>query len=667
VCPADPVFEVELILPLLHHATMNQRFRLLLTLLLLGCAARLSAQGTAFTYQGQLGDGGAPANGSYDFRFAIYNAVTNGSQTGPPVTNTAVPVSNGLFTVTLNFGPGIFTGSNCWLDIGVRTTGIGNYTALVPRQPVLPVPYAIFSTTASNLSGALSSSQLTGTIPSAQISGTYSNPVNFTNSGNNFSGTFAGNGAALNSLNASQLVSGTVADARLSANVALLDHSQTYTGNNTYNGSNQFNGANNFTNLGNNFTGSFFGNGLVGWITVPSDSVQAAIDTGYMLTSSQFTTVTLPTDTNLLGYIVRISGAGSGGWRVGQGTNQSIIGNFISYKNSAWVQANGGGAATWRCLASSADGSLMYAGSASLTGIFISTDSGHNWGGGGVPAGSSWYGVACSADGSRVFAAPRNANIQYSFNAGNTWTNVAGSSQPWTAIACSADGTRILAAASPGRLWTNGAVWGATGPAGNSNWTAVASSASGINLAATIGGGGIFTSSTGGASWANNSPVNANWTAVVVSADGSKMAAAAFNNSIYLSTNAGASWYKSAAPTNNWTCLAASADCTRLVAGVSNSVLYASVNFGATWNTLGSPTNKAWSAICSSADGSRLAAGVNNSLTGYLYYSSGSAQITTLTSTNGFLSGSQGSAVELQHIGNGRFMPVSSAGVLWAN
>ena len=32
------------------------------------------AQGTAFTYQGQLNSGGSPANGFYDFHFALSNA-----------------------------------------------------------------------------------------------------------------------------------------------------------------------------------------------------------------------------------------------------------------------------------------------------------------------------------------------------------------------------------------------------------------------------------------------------------------------------------------------------------------------------------------------------------------------------------------------------------------
>ena len=35
------------------------------------------AQGTAFTYQGQLQSTGAPANGLFNLRFAIYNSPTN--------------------------------------------------------------------------------------------------------------------------------------------------------------------------------------------------------------------------------------------------------------------------------------------------------------------------------------------------------------------------------------------------------------------------------------------------------------------------------------------------------------------------------------------------------------------------------------------------------------
>src|SRR5258706_2539566 len=63
-----------------------------------------AAQGTAFTYQGRLNAQGSPADGAYDLRFGLYDAASSGAQQGPILTNSAVAVSNGLFTVTLDFG-----------------------------------------------------------------------------------------------------------------------------------------------------------------------------------------------------------------------------------------------------------------------------------------------------------------------------------------------------------------------------------------------------------------------------------------------------------------------------------------------------------------------------------------------------------------------------------
>jgi hypothetical protein len=124
---------------------------------------RICAQGTAFTYQGQLYDSGGPANGSYDFAFQLFTSVSNGSAVGPTLTNSATAVSNGLFVVTLDFGPGIFTGPNYWLDISVETNGAGAFYELTPRQAVTPTPYAIYANTATNLSGTLPVAQLSGT------------------------------------------------------------------------------------------------------------------------------------------------------------------------------------------------------------------------------------------------------------------------------------------------------------------------------------------------------------------------------------------------------------------------------------------------------------------------------------------------------------------------
>jgi hypothetical protein len=157
-------------------------------LLLSSFAAPLAtahAQGTAFTYQGHLNDGSGPANGTYDVQFTLYPTNVTGSALAGPVTNSATAVSNGLFTSTIDFGSGVFTGTNCWLDVAVRTNGADGFTELTPRQPVTPVPYAIFANTASNL---------IGTLPAAQLpAGVLTNGA----SGINLSGTFTGDGSGL--------------------------------------------------------------------------------------------------------------------------------------------------------------------------------------------------------------------------------------------------------------------------------------------------------------------------------------------------------------------------------------------------------------------------------------------------------------------------------------
>jgi trimeric autotransporter adhesin len=104
------------------------------------------AQGTAFTYQGQLQHNGSSANGKYDFQFSLFDAMTNGSQVGVSVTSLGVGVTNGLFTTMMDFGPGVFTGQALWLQIGVETNGGGgNFTPLGVLQPLTPTPYAMYS------------------------------------------------------------------------------------------------------------------------------------------------------------------------------------------------------------------------------------------------------------------------------------------------------------------------------------------------------------------------------------------------------------------------------------------------------------------------------------------------------------------------------------------
>ena len=741
--------------------------RVLTAVLFLSAATRLWAQGSTISYQGQLSVSGSPANTNYDFRFAVYDAVTNGNLLSLWQTNAAVPVSNGLFHVALNFGASLFNGasngSNDWLEVDVRAAGASGFTALTPRQPILPAPYAIFATSASNLLGSVPAAQISGTLSASMLSGAYTNAVNFSNG--TFAGAFAGNGAGLTNLNAASLSSGTVADARLSANVALLSTNQTFTGSNTFagttlltNGNNVFQGSfagngagltnlnaaalasgaallntnqtftgsntfagvalllnsnntvagsffgngagltnlnasalafgtvanarlstnvallftnqtftgtNNFagptlltnvnnvfqgsfagtaagtfagngasltnlnasyltngtvadarlstnvpllntnqiftgsntfagvatlTNWNNTFQGSFFGNGFVAWNAVAGTSQQAARDHGYMLTNPALTTVILPTSPLTNGDIVRVSGANANGWSVMANSSQTIIGHFASYSNCLPAQMLSG---SYTNIAMSADGVRLYMVNQNATGLSSSSDSGETWSTINLSGYFSY--VACSANGKIVYAAPTTGNIRKSTDGGATWTTTSITTSGF--ISCTADGSRLF-----------------TG--------SIACSGNGTCLAA-LGSGTIYLS---------NSP---------------------------------ASWTTIPSPASPVSCLAASSDCTCLVAGTSPGLLYASANHGATWTALTS-TNQYWSGAWMSPDGSKLAAAATTSgtIAGGLYRAAVIPLPNTAT-TN--LTGSFGAAVELQYLGNGQFMPVSSTGTLWAN
>ncbi len=156
------------------------------------------AQGTAFTYQGRLNDGGLPANGLYDIRAGLYTTNSGGTVFAGPITNSAVAISNGLFTISLDYG-NVLDGTTYWLQVAVRTNGGSAFVIVSPRQQLTPAPYAVFAEGA-NAAG------LAGTLPSGSLSGSYSGAVMFSNAADSFSGNGTGltnvNAAALNGMSA---------------------------------------------------------------------------------------------------------------------------------------------------------------------------------------------------------------------------------------------------------------------------------------------------------------------------------------------------------------------------------------------------------------------------------------------------------------------------------
>lgn len=179
------------------------RIQLIVGVLGVCVTSSATGQSTAFTYQGLLEDSAAPANGLHDFRFSLFDAAVAGTQVGTTRCIDNMSVTDGLFTVELDFGQQ-FTGTAArHLQIEVRDdtgrdcTDLTGFVVLGSRQRITAAPRAASALVADN------ASQLGG-----QASAFFRNATN---------------------INA-----GTLADARLSTNVALLGGAQTFTGAKTF-------------------------------------------------------------------------------------------------------------------------------------------------------------------------------------------------------------------------------------------------------------------------------------------------------------------------------------------------------------------------------------------------------------------------------------------------
>lgn len=132
----------------------TRRFGTLITALaaLAGTALAQVPLGTTITYQGRLEDGGSPANGSYDFRFELYDASTGGALVAPAQFADDLGVADGIFTAMVDFGSA-FGESARWIEVAVRDgASVGAYTVLTPRQIVTPAPVALYALDGGNWS-----------------------------------------------------------------------------------------------------------------------------------------------------------------------------------------------------------------------------------------------------------------------------------------------------------------------------------------------------------------------------------------------------------------------------------------------------------------------------------------------------------------------------------
>lgn len=93
------------------------------------------AYSQAFTYQGFLRVNGAPQTGTFNMRFTLFSVPNGGTPLGNGPIALSVPVTSGLFTVSLNFGPlTLWGGAPRWLQIEVANPpNSTNYVPLNPR------------------------------------------------------------------------------------------------------------------------------------------------------------------------------------------------------------------------------------------------------------------------------------------------------------------------------------------------------------------------------------------------------------------------------------------------------------------------------------------------------------------------------------------------------
>jgi hypothetical protein len=552
-------------------------------------------------YQGRITVGGTNFTGTGQFRFAFVNNGATQTYWSNGTSTVAVPVTKGLYSVLLG-------------DTGMN-----------------PIPSSVFTNSDVRLRV-----WFTNSVAGAQL---LSPDQRITAGGYAFMAANVPNGLitsaklADNAVTSTKIAAGAVGSAQLSSNITISG-----------------------TVTATNFTGSFSGNaagltnipGQFRWTVVSGTNQQAQVNSGYLVTNAAQTRVTLPASPSI-GDTVRISGAGAGGWKVVQNNGQAIL-NPNGAASIGWTPSETN--RQWYSIASSADGSKLVS---VVDGgkIYTSTNSGVSWQS--TATNRAWYTVASSADGAKLAAVVYGGQIYTSTNSGAGWT-ARDANRNWTAIASSADGTKLVAAGYGANIYTSidsGASW--TPRSSPLTWTSIASSSDGTKLAITHYGGVIYTSSNGGTNWLASGSPTQNWNCVTCSADRTKLAATVSGGKIYTSTNSGAVWTpRESARAWNW--ISSSADGNNLVAVALDEQIYFSKDSGVTWTT--SETGREWVGVTLSADGRRAAAIAFN---GRIYTST---LVSTTTGSLGYLIGNPGSAIELQYIGNGQWMPLSHEGAI---
>ncbi len=279
----------------------------------------------------------------------------------------------------------------------------------------------------------------------------------------------------------------------------------------------------------------------------------------------------------------------------------------------AWSDQADVGDHNWHALASSSDGSRLYAASESCGlsaclggvvdagGIWVSSDYGVTWTAIDSTNGRKWFSMATNSNGTKVVAVDRGGDIWTSVDSGATWTarRAGGAVHNWESVASSSDGDYLVAVASDGFIFTSidsGETWTNYTPSGITGFTGVSSSNDGSRLAATTWSSGIYTSSNYGQTWTRRTltvPNPSDTTLlqmVSMSGDGRRLVTGSrpysSNGGItFTSSDYGVSWTSSAQTSYDYIGFASSGDGSRVAAAIYGQTgVSTSSDYGVTWS-----------------------------------------------------------------------------------
>jgi len=315
----------------------------------------------------------------------------------------------------------------------------------------------------------------------------------------------------------------------------------------------------------------------------------------------------------------------------------NVASTTLATDSWAWNDQADVGDHNWHALASSSDGSRLYAASESCGlsacnlgvvdagGIWVSSDYGATWTAIGSTNGRHWFSIATNSNGTKVVAVDRGGDIWTSVDSGATWTarRAGGAVRNWESVASSSDGDYLVAVASDGFIFTSidsGVNWTNYTPSGVTGFTGVSSSNDGSRLAVTTWASGLYTSSNYGQTWtlrtlpAPDPSQPTHLQMVSMNGDGSRLVTGTrANNSnggfIFTSANYGVTWTASAPSGLDYIGFASSGDGSRVAAAIFGQAgVSTSLDYGVTWS-LQSTGNRGVIPIATNIDGSLLFVG----------------------------------------------------------